>query len=189
MANRKHSFAEGEYYHCYNRGTEKREVFCDEQDYAYFLKALYAYNTSKVFGKMKLTIHKKQENPPVHILAYCLLPNHYHLVLRNNTDQGISKYLQRVGGGYTMYFNKKYNRSGALFQGTFKSKYVASDQDMRHLLAYVSLNYKIHSIKNPSLYRAHLNMDEPLVRGLTSELDNDSLNEIVEIIKQKRLDM
>lgn len=189
MGNRKHTFAPGEYYHCYNRGTEKRKVFQDAQDYDYFLKSLTAYNSQTVLGKLRL--HTKTDNleSPVTILSYCLLPNHYHLILKNNVDNGISKFMQRVSGGYTMYFNKKNERSGALFQGTFKSTYVSSDQDLRQLLAYVSLNYKIHNISNEQLYRCGINNKDTLVRGLTSNKGVENMDEIIEIIKERRLNL
>lgn len=186
MSNRKHNFAPTEHYHCFNRGVDKRNIFLDQQDYIYFLKSLRAYNSSEVMGKLRLQESKQSTDPPVTILAYCLLPNHYHLLLRNNTDGGISKYLQRVAGGYTMYFNQKYERSGSLFQGTFKSKYIASDQDLRQLLAYVKYNYQVHSINDVNLYRSSINTNDNLVRGLTSNFHDTQQKEVVEIIKNLR---
>jgi REP element-mobilizing transposase RayT len=172
MGNRKHQIAVGEHYHCFNRGVEKRNIFCDQQDYVYFLKSLRAYNTEETMGKLRLYENKASKNPPVTILSYCLLPNHYHLLLRSNLNNGVAKYLQRVSGGYTLYFNNKYNRSGSLFQGTYKSTHIETDQDLRQLLAYVNFNFKIHNLTDPSLYRHSLNTSDALVRGLTSNLEN-----------------
>ena len=186
MGNRQQPFASGEYYHCYNRGTDKRTVFADAQDYAYFIKSILAYNTESVLGKIKRHDTQQPENDtPITILAYSLLPNHYHLLIRNNVDDGMSKFMQRVSGGYTMYFNNKHKRSGALFQGTFKSKHVVSDQGLRQLLAYVYLNNKIHNITDKLKYRSYLKENETIVRGLTST--NLNMEEIVEIIKEQRM--
>jgi putative transposase len=188
MANKKHSFAPGEIFHCYNRGVEKRKVFCDQQDYVYFLKSLRAYNSEEVSGKLRLQENKSSKNPPVTILAYCLLPNHFHLVLRSNTDQSISKYFQRLSGGYTMYFNQKYSRSGGLFQGTFKSVPISSNQSLRQVLAYVYFNNLIHDVNDNSLFRNSLNTSDKLVRGLTSNLEDykQNFSEVVKIIEEMR---
>ena len=106
-----------------------RDIFCDQQDYEYFIKSLKAYNTSEVLGELRLHRNKPSVDPPVTILSYCLLPNHYHILLRSNVDGGVSKFVQRLSGGHTMYFNQKYKRTGGLFQGTFNSKHIETDQD------------------------------------------------------------
>lgn len=187
MANRSHIFAENEHYHCFNRGVEKRVIFCDQQDYIYFLKSLRAYNTTTSLGKLRLYTNTDNNEPLVTILSYCLLPNHYHLLLRSNTDGGISKYLQKVSTGYTMYFNKKYERSGSLFQGTFKSKYISNDKDLRQVLAYVFKNNYVHGITDEALFRSSINTKDALVRGLTSNFDEKQQMEIALIIKEQRL--
>ncbi len=147
MSIRPISFAPGEIFHCFNRSVDKRTIFEDQQDYVYFLKMLRHFNSSEVVGGLKLLTNKPQVNPPVTILAYCLLPNHYHLVLRcNDVDGGLSKYMQRIAGGYTMYFNQKYERSGVLFQGKFKANHIDSDEYLKHILAYVGFNNIVHNI-------------------------------------------
>ena len=195
MAIRDHDIAAPkEFFHCYNRGTDKRLIFSDQQDYVYFLKSLRAYNTEHTTGKLRLSeqLEKQdgQRQPLVNIVTYCLLPNHYHLVLENVVDGGISKYLQRVSTGYTMYFNKKYGRSGSLFQGKFKSKHIASDQDLKQIIAYVYLNHRVHNLIDEKLFRSSLNTKLDIVRGLASNLDEmqTNFNEIVDIIKLLRLD-
>jgi putative transposase len=188
MSIRQFTFSLDEHYHCYNRGVDKRTIFEDRQDYTYFLKLLRHFNTSEVVGNLRLLENKKQTDPPVTILSYCLLPNHYHLILRCNKDQkGFSKYMQRVGGGYTMYFNQKYKRSGSLFQGVFKAKHIDSDKNLRQLLAYVHHNNIVHDLYDKTLYRNSINTNDSLVRGLASDLDfvKNQL-EIVAIIKEMR---
>ena len=189
--NRDHNISSiGEYFHCYNRGTEKRDIFLESADYSYFLRSLKAYNSVHSTGKLRLS-ETNQDDPLVAIVAYCLLPNHYHIVMRNEVEGGISKYLQKVSTGYTMYFNQKNNRSGSLFQGKYKSKPIDADQDLQQVTAYVYKNFKIHAISDKSLYRSSLNTHLDVVRGWTSnlsELDQD-FDEVVEIIKLSRLSL
>ncbi len=187
MATRLHAFVSGEIYHCYNRGVDKRTIFQDQQDYVYFLKMLRHFNTTEVLGNLRLLESHNPINPPVTILSYCLLPNHYHLLLLCNDDEGgLSKYLQRIGGGYTMYFNQKYERSGSLFQGKFKSVRVDNDAYFRHILAYVRYNNLVHDIHDKTLYRTGLNTNDEIVRGLSSNFTDENMREIVTIIKEIR---
>jgi putative transposase len=80
----------------------------------------------------------------VDIVAYCLNPNHFHLLLQQKLENGIPKFLHRFGTGYTKYFNHKYKRTGSLFQGTFKAKYIDDNDYLLHVSAYVNLNFKVH---------------------------------------------
>lgn len=186
MAIRPFAFAIDEHFHCFNRGVDKRTIFIDEQDYSYFLQLLRYLNTSEALGSLRLHKNKPQINPLVTILSYCLLPNHYHLLLRSNRDGGISKYLQRVAGGYTMYFNQKYVRSGSLFQGKFKANHIENDQGLRQVLAYVRYNYLVHNIEDTALYRSGLNTKDDLVRGLASNFSVEAQREVIDIIKELR---
>jgi len=188
MARRNHTFEINEYYHCYNRGTDKRIIFDDKYDYAYFIKSLKAYNSVDSFGRLSLATNQSQDEKIVDVISYCLLQNHFHIVLRERIENGISKFMQRIGVGYTMYFNEKNKRSGALFQGAFKSKHVDKDQDLQQLIAYVTYNYKIHSVTDVELYRSHLDNNHSVLRGPNSfELNHRYMEEVVEIIKLQRL--
>lgn len=192
MATRIDAFAPGEIFHCYNRGVDKRTIYEDQQDYVYFLKMLRHFNTCRVVGNLKLLEHQAQLDPPVTILAYSLLPNHYHLLVRCNdvadelSKNGLSKYMQRIGGGYTMYFNQKYERSGSLFQGNFKAKRIDSDQYLKHILAYVGFNNTVHNLNDKNLYRSSINYKDDLVRGLASNFGEENMLEVVDIIKEMR---
>lgn len=145
------------------------------------------FNTSTVLGKLRLQELQDPINPPVTMLSYCLLPNHYHFVLRcTDVEGGLSKYLQRIGGGYTMYFNQKYKRSGSLFQGKFKAKHIASEKYLRNILAYVTYNNLVHDLYDNSLFRSSLNTNDTLVRGLSSNFNENKMLEVIDIIKQMR---
>ena len=140
------NFAPEEFYHLYNRGTEKRNIFLSNSDYDRFLTLLYLVNQPgpavlKIQGRTLEELRGKHDGEPlVEIVAYCLMPNHFHLLVREVQDGGISKFMQKLTTGYTMYFNKKNDRSGALFQGKFKATHVADDRYLRYLVSYIHLN-------------------------------------------------
>lgn len=140
------SFAPCEFYHIYNRGTEKRTIFMSRSDQDRFLALLYLANQSspadlKLQGRTLLEIVEQRTSAPlIEIVAYCLMPNHFHLLIRELEEGGISKFMQKITTGYTMYFNKKNERSGALFQGKFKATHVADDRYLRYLISYIHLN-------------------------------------------------
>lgn len=140
------TFAPGEYYHIYNRGTEKRLIFKGESDYDRFLSLLYVANSNKpIHLQFQGRTLKELEGADrgeslVDICAYCLMPNHFHLLVREKAPGGMSKFMQKVITGYTMYFNKRHERSGALFQGKFKATHANEDSYLKYLMAYIHLN-------------------------------------------------
>jgi putative transposase len=146
---RKIEFINGEYYHVYNRGIEKRNIFIDDIDYNRFIEALKDFNSADPAWKIEWLKQKgeiQRKEPLVEIIAYCLNPNHYHLLIRQIEDRGISIFLRKLGIGYTMYFNKKHNRSGFLFQGKYKFSSVNSEDHLKYLSAYVNCNSEVHGI-------------------------------------------
>ena len=135
-----------EFYHLYNRGVEKRIIFRRVADYRRFIALLYLANQDQPVD-LKLQgrsfdehIEIRTGTSLVEIIAYCLMPNHFHLLLREKEEGGISKFMQKLTTGYTMYFNKRYQRSGALFEGTYKAKHIHDDRYLRYLMSYVHLN-------------------------------------------------
>lgn len=148
-------FAEGEFYHVYNQGVEKRNIFSDEYDSMRFLESMEVFNNEEPIGSIYERSFDKAipqlggETPKsklVNIIAYCLNPNHFHLILEQISEKGISEYMKRLAGGYTSYFNIKGKRKGALFLGTFRSVHVGGDGYLLHLSAYVNLNNRVHQI-------------------------------------------
>lgn len=145
---RKVSFAVGEFYHVYNRGVDKRIVFNDKQDYCRFMALLYLANTKEGVKVSNITqsfnlesvFVKKEKEFLVEIGAYCLMPNHFHLLIKERIERGLSTFMQKLSTAYTMYFNKRNERSGALFQGVFKAEHVKEDRYLKYLLSYIHLN-------------------------------------------------
>lgn len=141
---RKTIFTEGEWYHLYNRGTDKRKIFTDNNDYQRFLKLLYLANSTKptiLYTLKKDTIFDfPREENLVDIGAYCLMPNHFHLLVKEKVEGGISLFMRKLLTGYSMYFNIKNKRTGKLFEGPFKSIHVDTDNYFRYVLSYIHLN-------------------------------------------------
>lgn len=140
MALRKQVFAPGEYYHLYNRGTEKRIIFLDEQDYRHFLFLMYICNTEKSITLRSVGEFFERGEEIVDIGAYCLMPNHFHILVREKIEAGISKYMRKLLTGYSMYFNKKYKRTGKLYENVFKSIHAAKDNYLKYIYSYIHLN-------------------------------------------------
>jgi len=140
MSLRKQSFVPGEFYHLYNRGTEKRIIFLDKKDYEYFLFLMYICNTTKSIKLREVGENFDREETIVEIGAYCLMPNHFHILIYEKIEGGISKYMLKLMTGYSMYFNKKYKRTGKLCEGVFKSIHANSDNYLKYLYSYIHLN-------------------------------------------------
>lgn len=120
------NFAEDSYYHIYNRGGQNWDIFLDEKDYRFFETYLFIYLAplKKVLEKhpdLPLRLHNKNLSEEVKLMAYCLMPNHFHLLLKQKTKNGISKLLKQITNAYTLYFNQKNTRVGGLMQGRFKA--------------------------------------------------------------------
>lgn len=124
MPYRESIFSAGNYYHAFSRGNEKKDIFLDVADYRRFVSKMEDYKV----------IHK------ISIICYCLMPNHFHLLLRQNSNKSISSFIHRLTVSYSMYFNKRYDRVGHLFQGRFKAKLVIKDEYILHLSRYIHLN-------------------------------------------------
>jgi putative transposase len=145
MSIRKFTFAPGEYYHLYNRGNSKQKIFHDAEDYKRFIGLLYACNQKNNFKSDDLKkdqglFNVKSDKSLISIGVYCLMPNHFHLLVTEDISGDISRYMQKVITAYVMYYNKKYKRTGSLFEGKFKAQYIASDRHLKYLYAYIHLN-------------------------------------------------
>lgn len=135
-----------EIYHLYNRGVEKRDIFLDEKDRLRFIHDLFEFNDiepADKLGASEVKLPKVERNPRkliVEILAFYLSDNHFHLMVKQIKDGGITMFMRKIGTGYTNYFNQKYERVGSLFQGPFKAALVKTDAHLIHLPLYIHLN-------------------------------------------------
>lgn len=150
-------FAPGETYHVFNRGAHKQDIFTSDSEYRRFLLLLYLANTEEKLELRPImrryqgqtSVIFEEENPTqslVNIRAYCLMPNHFHLILQEKTPEGITKFMRKVLTAYSMYFNLLHEHSGVLAQGAFKSKHINNENYFRYIFSYLHLNpLSLHS--------------------------------------------
>ncbi len=146
----------GEHYHVFNRGVHKQEVFHNTADYARFLFLLLHLQSPVVFPQISRPVQNFVKHSVfdisdadikeivseryVEVVAFCLMPNHFHILLHEYEEGGIARYMQRLLNGYTKYFNAKYQKSGHLFQGPYKAAHVRSNEQLLYLSSYIHLN-------------------------------------------------
>lgn len=139
-------YVENGIYHIYNRGVEKRDIFLDEQDYKIFLYYLKSYLLPKEQqekSKLPYSIRFVKSfdlSKQVKLLAYCLMPNHFHLMVKQSTERAITDLMRRLSNAYVEYFNKKYNRQGPLFRGKYKACLVENEVYLLYLSSYIHRN-------------------------------------------------
>lgn len=169
-------YVEEGYYHIYNRGVEKRAIFQDQQDYSVFISYLKGYLTPKdTEALMSQLMNPKTPIPErdglrkqirmnnfseeITLLAYCLMSNHFHLLVKQKSSGAIDKFMNSLGTRYTMYFNKKYKRVGSLYQGTYKAVLVKTDEQLLQLSRYIhKQSFDKHSLTGqgqPSSYQVY----------------------------------
>ncbi len=149
----------GGFYHVYNQGVDKRDIFMDPLDSFRFTKALEYFNTTgpTKFYELFRDEHgltprtasvrrrcTKKDKKLVEIVAFCCNENHYHLVLKQRVPGGISTFMKKLSVGYTNYFNRRYERAGSLFAGRYKSERIGNGADLQYVSAYVNLNNHVH---------------------------------------------
>ncbi len=153
MPYRKTVLAQSEIYHVFNRGVAKLPIFSISADYIRFLDLTDYYrffNTPMSFSQLqKVAVDERRqilkelhEKIPLHveIFAFCLMNNHYHLLLKQLTDNGITKFISNIQNSYAKYFNMRTDRSGPLFQPMFKAERIESDEQLLHVSRYIHLN-------------------------------------------------
>jgi len=148
------TYVEGGYYHIYNRGVEKREIFSNDLDFAVFINYLKQYlspqdtsimlklNTNPDFSarekqRIRKALSVKNYNSDIQLLAYCLMPNHFHLFLKQTSIDGIDRFMSSLGTRYTMYFNRSYKRVGKLYQGVYKAVLMTDEAQYLHISRYI----------------------------------------------------
>lgn len=143
-------FIENGFYHIYSRGGDGKEIFMDPQDNATFItivsRYLSPFNPKTRIGykqdKPSVTSHKLKMNlfGEVNLVSYCLMPNHFHLLIKQNQVYGITQFMRRLLTNYAMYFNTKYHRKGSLFESIYKAVLIDTDEKLVHLTRYIHLN-------------------------------------------------
>lgn len=151
-------FRPGGTYHIFNRGVDQRRIFVDEEDYNLFIYYLYIYLTplDKVLRRyhdLPVRLFKKNVAKDLDMLAYCLMPNHVHFLIKQKKDTMIPQLMKQLTNAYTEYFNKKYKRSGSLFEGPYKAVPVTSNELLAHLSRYIHLNPVVANLSRTPSYQ------------------------------------
>lgn len=150
-------YAPDSFYHIYNRGVEKRDIFLDDQDYSVFLSYLKTYLLPKNTAELNKAVQSSEANykekaralqllnlnnfsGEIELHCYSLIPNHFHFLVKQREENSIDSFFNSLGTRYTMYFNRKYHRVGKLYQGVYKAVLVESDEQLLHLSRYIHLN-------------------------------------------------
>lgn len=173
------SYLENGYYHIYNRGVEKRVIFTDKQDESVFLSYLKEYLTPKDTAELTKVLvdpessarHKAEVVKFIRmnnfygeiiLLAYCLMPNHFHFLIKQNRERSIEKFMRSLSTRYVQYFNRRHDkRVGGLFQDAYKAVLIESDNQLLHLSRYIHRNPLLKGVSlkespQPSSYRNYL---------------------------------
>lgn len=150
---RKVVFANEQLYHIFNRSIERKTIFGRKKELARASETLRYYRFENLplrFSKFLVQTEERQieiehlidtpDNKSIEVLAYCFMPNHFHFLLRQLKDNGISQFVANFTNSYTKYFNTKYERNGPLMQGLFKAVLVETDEQLIHLSRYIHLN-------------------------------------------------
>ena len=134
-------------YHIFNRGSDKRDIFLQSRDYGRFVKTFYYYQFEgpkpkfSTLNKNNLTrFNPTQNSKLIEIFSYCLMPNHFHFLIKQLKTNGISIFMSQTSNSYTKYFNTKFKRVGSLLQGTFKSVRIETDEQLIHVSRYIHIN-------------------------------------------------
>lgn len=146
----------GEYYHIFNRGVNKQLIFHDSADRARFLFLILYFQspiTLQNIGRLVKPFIRRQvlnideeerqkiiKNRFVELVAFCLMPNHFHLIMKEGDESGMARFMQKVLNSYTKYYNTKYNKSGHLFQGPYKAVHIVDNEQLLYLSSYIHRN-------------------------------------------------
>ncbi len=157
MPSRVFPFVNGQLYHIYNRGIEKRAIFDSRNDHHRFIKTMRYYQLQgpkpRLSNFFRYQVFKPNfERKIVDIVCYCLMPNHFHFLIKQLIEGGITEFVSKLSNSYTKYFNAKNRRVGPLLQGEFKAVLIESDEQLMHVSRYIHLNplvsYLIKDLKS-----------------------------------------
>lgn len=158
MPSRTVPFVNGQYYHVFNRGVASMRIFETATDYKRFIKVMCYYQLGTIKPRFSFLDSSKmrlnKDNKIVEIICYCQMPNHFHFLLKQISDGGVTEFVSKLSNSYTKYFNTKNKRTGPILQGEFKSVHVETDKQLIHLSRYIHLNPLVSFLtKDLNLYR------------------------------------
>ncbi len=169
------------YYHIYNRGNNQ-DIFCDEEDYIVFLSLFKRYLGKKQSKKKSGVLHPSYRNE-IKLLAFCLMPSHFHLFVYQHIETAITTFLKSLSVSYAMYYNKKYNRIGPVFQQRYRASRISDDSYLLHISRYLHLNpdnYKTWQWSSLPYYNGRLKADWLRPEQVLELFDGDEYGEFLE---------
>jgi len=174
-------FVDGEFYHVYNRGVNRRKIFLKERNYTKFLQTIEYYSFINhrlrlsdylnLSPEIKADYFNKLTYKSIEIISFALMPNHFHFLLKQTDEKGITNFMRLFENSYTRYFNLKHERVGHLFQGQFKAVHIETNEQLLHISRYIHLNpltsFLVKSIKELeeypwSSYPTYIGKGDPL---------------------------
>ena len=168
MSGRRTPLVNEEHYHIFNRGVARQPTFLNKNDYKQALLTLSYYRFTSPLVRLsrfkefsqeernRIALNMQKKKKFAEIISFVFMPNHFHLLLKQTVNNGISHFLSKFTNSYTKYFNTKYNRVGPVFQGVFKSVHVESDEQLIHLSRYIHLNPVVSAVVDKeSLFSYH----------------------------------
>lgn len=171
MPLRKIVLENNKYYHVFNRSVEKLPILTYVNDIQRFLKAVEYYQNSNppirfsIYRELKQDYQEDFRSHLVSILAFTLMPNHFHFLLKQNEESGIQKFIQKLSNSFSHYYNLKYKRSGPLFEHTFKAVHIETEEQLFHISRYIHLNASTSFLVNDPLdypyssYRSYMGLE------------------------------
>lgn len=148
------------FYHVYTRGISKQTIFHDDADYLYLLSLFERYLSKDIDNARTDATYQKLYDS-IEVLAYCLMPNHFHLLVYQIDKSGMSRLMHNIMTSYSRYFNTKYKRSGPLFESRYKASRIEADKYLLHISRYIHLNPDCWIEYPYSSLRAYLYDDVP----------------------------
>ncbi len=139
------SYTKNSYYHIYNRGIGDQQIFLDEEDYTTYYYYLFVYlasleRSARRFKDIPMRLAHKNLSSDITLISYCLMPDHFHLVLHQKSEDGVTKLMKQLTNAYTQYFNQKYKRVGSLFAGRYKAAHIPTTDTLIHLTRHIHLH-------------------------------------------------
>ncbi|MBI3069906.1 MAG: transposase [Candidatus Levybacteria bacterium] len=192
MSSRVVPFVNGEYYHVFNRGVAKMQIFFSFYDYTRFTKTFLYYMIDCAKPKFSIftpTTHELDTNKRiVEVICYCLMPNHFHFLLRQKREGGITEFISKLSNSYTKYFNVKNRRIGPMLQGEFKAVHIETNEQLLHLSRSSYMEY-IGFIKNDTCSKeVVLDQFKSLSEYKQFVLDQEDYGKKLESIKHQLID-
>ena len=158
-----------EIYHIYNRGVGGKNLYRDARDFIHFLACLKEFNTTDniemrfINNLRRSNLRKNVDSKKIiEILGFCLMTNHYHIIIKQIVDDGIRLYMQKIGTGYTMYFNERHKSEGHIFQGKYRIKRITTGDQ----LIYTSVYIHINPIKSKKEDLMSVTLDQKLLKKI-----------------------